>query len=295
MGTTLALPEHETRDAGAFPVCLQMERMLLKAVPSMEGGKRVLYLEASNEVRDLQGDKILISALRESIPYFLQYGRIDLDHASVLGEIRGMKVNPYMYEIGKPVDVRVEPDRIWVKVEIYSSATPGNHATDAADWFWGTLSLKPPMVWYPSVAGDVYSERPITENGLPTQEVRKIRWHGIGLSRTPVNTGVQAATTVPVRAFAKAFSGLADLKETLALLSPIAPPHAALESLEDLLEDSSVQDADPAQVQLALDALNEADPASGMGGFLSLATGKGVPADLAMAVATAVLLSPLQR
>jgi hypothetical protein len=219
MAAILAPDAHALSPDGVG-VRLQFDRMLLKANPSMEGGQRVVYLEASTEVRDLQGDKVLQSALQAAIPYFLQYGRIDLDHASVTGEIRGARVNPYAFEIGKPLSAKADGGSIWVKAGIFSSLDPSNKFTEAADIFWDSLHTSPAVSWYPSIAGDVFSEQTIEENGQPTQEVRGLRWHSIGLSRTPVNQGVGPVTTVPVRAFAKAFSSVADLRQSLSILSP---------------------------------------------------------------------------
>jgi hypothetical protein len=283
MGTSVLTPGLETRGSGGHGVCLQFERSVFKAQAEVEGGQRVVYLEASTEIRDMQGDRILLSALEASIPYFLKYGRLDLDHASVLGQIRGVKVNPYAFEIGRPLDVRLRDGSIWVKAAIYT-AGEGNRFTEAADLFWDSLQSKPPVIWYPSVAGDVYAEETTSEGGLPTQEVRGIRWHSIGLSRTPVNTAVGSVTTMPVRAFAKAFSGLADLKDTLGSLAPSLPSRGLATAA------GKVPGADdPIYIRLAMDALLEATEAGGLDGYLTLATERGVPADVAMALLVVLL------
>ena len=204
-----------------MPLRLAGERMLIKAQPSMEGGQRVLYMEASTELRDLQNELVLVNALKRSIPYFLKFGRIDLDHASVTGRIRGTSVNPYAYEIGKPLDARVDGSSIYVKCGIWSSTDKTNRFTEAADLFWDSLQTSPPVAWYPSVAGDVYAEGPSTDaDGNPVQEIRGLRWHSIGLSRTPVNPHVSPVSTMPMRAFAKAFGLAVDLEQLLADLGP---------------------------------------------------------------------------
>jgi hypothetical protein len=279
MANSVLTPGLETRGSGGVGVCLRFERSIAKAQPEVEGGQRVVYLEASTEMRDMQGDKILLSALEASIPYFLKYGRIDLDHASVLGQIRGAKVNPYAYEIGRPLDVKLRDGSIWVKAAIFAGTSGGqNSFTEAADLFWDSLHTNPPVIWYPSVAGDVYAEETTSEDGLPTQEVRGIRWHSIGLSRTPVNFAVGPVTTMPVRAFAKAFCGLADLKETLGSMAPVLP-RRGLKAPE-----STPATDDPHLIRLAMDALLEAQESGGLDGYLTLATERGVPADVAMAL-----------
>ena len=279
MGTSVLTPSLESRGSGGSSVCLRFERPIFKAQAEVEGGQRIVYMEASTEIRDVQGDKILLSALEASIPYFLKYGRLDLDHASVLGQIRGQKVNPYAFEIGKPLDVKVQDGSVWVKAAIFSGIGGGNSFTEAADIFWDSLHTQPPVVWFPSIAGDVYAEQTVQDAGLPTQEVRGIRWHSIGLSRTPVNQAIGAVTTSPIRAFAKAFSGMADLKDTLASMAPdlrrlgIDNPLPPTPGLED-----------PVLIRLAMESLNRATEAGGIDEYLTLANERGVPADVAMAL-----------
>ena len=266
---------HEATPALPLDFRLQGERMLLKAQPSVEGGQRVLYMEASTEVRDLQDEKVLISALEASIPYFLKFGRIDLDHASVTGQIRGTTVNPYAYEIGKPIDVRVDGKSIYVKAHVWSSKDKSNRWTEAADLFWDSLQTNPPVPWFPSVAGDVFAEGPVSEDGRKVQEIRGLRWHSIGLSRTPVNPEISAVSTMPMRAFAKAFGNAVDLRKLLADLGPkaldpkkagdgmdvesilrdLAKEHPACASWDDYLKAAPARGQDPTQVAAVAAAL----------------------------------------
>jgi hypothetical protein len=270
-------------DFGEAPVCLVFDRPIFEAQAEMEGGQRVVYMEASTEVRDLQGEKVLLSALEASIPYFLKYGRIDLDHASVLGQIRGNRVNPYAFEIGKPLDVRIKDGSVWVKAAIFS-ATGDNRFTEAADIFWDSLQTNPPVTWFPSIAGEVYSEEATVQDGKATQEIRGLRWHSIGLSRTPVNPKVAPVTTVPVRAFAKAFSGMADMKELLGILKPINAPQ---QPFSPVMSGTGV---DVLMVKKAMDALLEADQSeAGIDGYLTLAKERGVPDEIALALLTVLM------
>ena len=52
----------------------------LKAMPAMEGGRRFIFMEASNQARDYQGEIVLAKALAESADYYRQFGNLDLDH-----------------------------------------------------------------------------------------------------------------------------------------------------------------------------------------------------------------------
>lgn len=257
------------------------ERAIFKATTAVEGGQRVVYLHASTEARDLQGEKVLVSALETSIPYFLQYGRIDLDHASVTGEIRGSRVNPYAFEIGRPIDARREGDSIFVKAAIWSAKESGNRFTEAADLFWDSLQTNPPVVWYPSIAGDVFDEAPTSENGQPTQVIRGLRWHSIGLSRTPVNQGVNPVSTLPMRAFAKAFKSPSDIADFLTVLGA---PHGARSAP---VPTGAVKE-DP-NIEAALRVLATAEPAAGLDRYLDRASDLGIAPESALAVLMALL------
>jgi len=278
MAAPLFTPALDARFTSGLQVRMEMDRPMMKAHASVEGGQRIVYFEASTEVRDMQGEKVLLSALEQSIPYFLKYGRIDLDHASVLGQIRGAKVNPYAYEIGKPLDARVENGSVWVKAAIFSSANPDNRFTEAADIFWDSLNTNPPVTWFPSIAGEVYAEAAVVDSGMPTQEIRGIRWHSVGLSRTPVNPAVAPVATMPVRAFAKAFSALGDLTDLLGILKPIKAPQKPFSPVES----GTGVDYDSAVIQKAIAALQQTDPKGGLDGYLTHARENGVPDDVAM-------------
>ena len=277
----------EARLGGGFQVRVQMDRPMFKAHADLEGGQRIVYFEASTEVRDIQGEKVLLSALEQSIPYFLKYGRIDLDHASVLGQIRGAKVNPYAYEIGKPLDARIEKGSVWVKAAIFSSADPNNRFTEAADIFWDSLHTNPPVTWFPSIAGEVYAEESVVDDGKPTQEIRGIRWHSVGLSRTPVNTSVGTVSTMPVRAFMKAFTGVGDLSDLLGILKPIKAPQKPFSPVES----GTGVTLDAALIGKAIAAIQQTEPGAGLDGYLTHARENGVPDDVAMGLFI-VLMSP---
>jgi hypothetical protein len=205
-----------------------------KATPAIEGGHRVLYMEASSEARDVQNERILAAALEDSKDYFLKYGRIDLDHATVWQMIRETKLdpsNPYAREIGRPLDVRVtrkpgDVPRVWVKCAIFKSSDPSNQFARAANWFWDTLQVTPPAIWYPSVAGSLLpGGREDGPDGSRT--IKKLRWHSIGLSRNPVNTDLSPASTVPLDVFAKAMRPGNDLSAALNALSQFSAPAPA--------------------------------------------------------------------
>lgn len=190
----------------AVPIRIEAGRLFMKATPSLEGGRRVVYFEASKETRDFQGERVLTKALAESIPYFLAHGRIDLDHGSVTGSVRGRSVNPYAMIIGRPLEARAAGDGVWVKAQILSLEDPQSDCVAMADYFWDTLRAQPSIPWYPSIHGLVLNEDEVVEEGGgPTREIRRLLWQSVAFTQTPVNPAVSPVSTVPLRTFAKAF------------------------------------------------------------------------------------------
>lgn len=269
-------------------------RMLAKALPSVEGGERAVYFQAGTETRDYQGERILAKALVRSIPYFLRHGRIDLDHGTVpvpdekgvpIHEIRNRRLDdPYLYEIGKPVDASVGPDGlIRCKASIFKGES-GNPWTAMADVFWGSLKCSPPADWYPSVQGLVTNEIGVVDDNLPTQEIRGMLWQSVGLSRNPVSRDVPAVTTVPLRVFAKALGSSKGIRSVLSELRGVRvlPPAPALEAPGELSETHLMQ---------VLEALADASKGMPPADFLQGMERSGVPQDHSLAVLLA-LLSP---
>jgi hypothetical protein len=178
---------------------------LLKATPFQDGGKRIVYVEASNEARDFQQEVILAKALTDSAAYYLRYGNLDIDHITVVGPTRGIP-NFSLFEIGRPIEVSDTPGKVFVK-GLISEGT--GRVAEAANLFWDSLTkLSPPQRWYPSVAGAVIDrDKSIDpETGQSRNIVKSVRWTNIGFSKTPVNLAVPTVSTVPLGAFAKCYS-----------------------------------------------------------------------------------------
>lgn len=179
---------------------------LLKATPSEDGGRRFVFLEASNEDVDHQNEVILQKALQNSSDYYLRHGNLDLSHYTILGPRTGIS-NFMEYEIGKPVAVRVDGKHTFVKAELYrgESAMARN-----ANMVWDSLTKQsPPARWFPSVGGAVLSKSvkidPTTKNRVAV--VDQVRWSNTALDRCPVNKTVPELSLAPVGAFAKALGG----------------------------------------------------------------------------------------
>lgn len=187
-----------------------------KARPAEESGERLLYLEASNEHVDLQGEKVLAKSLQDSADHFIRYGNIDLDHRTLITP-RAAGDNPYLWEIGHPSEVRADADRTFVKATLYQGE---GKVAEAANMVWDSLTkLSPPARWYPSIGGQVLERGretdPLTKAEVPV--IKRVRWTNIGLSRTPVNVAVPAASVIPVEIFTKCCttSGCLDMAKAL--------------------------------------------------------------------------------
>lgn len=200
---TLATTDQSLLDA--VPGYISITQML-KALPSQEGGERFVYLEASNESVDQQGEVVMAKALEESAGYFLRFGNLDIDHYTQIGARAGIP-GYELYEIGRPVDVSVRDGSTFVKGQIYSGGGP---AAEKANAFWSSLTeLNPPARWYPSVGGAVVSKSvqvdPLTRERRAV--IEKVRWTNVGFSKTPVNANLATVQTVPFGALAKSWNG----------------------------------------------------------------------------------------
>lgn len=192
------------------PEFLSIEAMF-KAIPAEESGQRFVYMEASNEARDLQNERVLAKALEDSADYYLKFGNLDLEHYSLIGKPNPKKgwagiPNPELYEIGRPVAVRVDKGRTFVKAQVYTGEGP---TTENANMFWASLtSQNPPARWYPSVGGVPLAKSVQVDksSGERIAVVEKVRWTNIGMSRTPVNPDLPVAQTVPFDALAKSLA-----------------------------------------------------------------------------------------
>lgn len=174
----------------------------LKATPVEEAGERFVYIEASNESRDQQGEIVLAKALEESADYYLKFGNIDIDHYTQIGAKAGIP-DYSMYEIGQPVEVNVRDGSTFVKGQIFQGEGP---AADRANQFWDSLTkITPSQRWYPSVGGAVLAKSEEVQNGKRTTFVEKVRWSNIGFSKTPVNDDVATVATIPFEALSKSF------------------------------------------------------------------------------------------
>jgi len=190
--------------------------MMLKATPHAEGDKRFIYLEASSETRDLQNDIVLAKALENSADHFLKYGNLDLDHKSMpaVAAMHGID-RPDLWEVGAPVDVRIDGKSTFVKAQLFTGQTD---MAEKANMIWDSMiKLDPPRKWYPSVGGKIlHKAAAIDDDGNKVGVVTNVRWTNIALSQHPVNQHVGGIATIPFGVLAKSWgAGGFDLSKAL--------------------------------------------------------------------------------
>lgn len=203
---------------------------LLKATPSVEGGRRFLFMEASNEGVDQTNEVVLAKALADQAGFYKNYGNLDIDHYTVIGAKAG--IPDYLtYEIGKPVDVAQRGGATFVKAELFAGSGP---MAEKANMVWDSIyKLKPAQRWYPSVGGAVLSKSLAIDpaTGDKRTLITKVRWTNIGLSKTPANQHVPETSLVPLGVFAKSLtaSGAVDWTLTKMLSAGYGADSATLE------------------------------------------------------------------
>jgi hypothetical protein len=179
---------------------------MLKATPATEGGERIIYVEASNEGRDIDGEIVLSKALKESADYFIKFGVVDLDHKSMPNVAQRMGLVAEEWAIGQPVDVRFDGDTTFVKAKLYDGDTP--LAEKARNVWDGLTKLNPPARYYASVGGAVLGRdvRFDPKSGERIPVVTKTRWSNLALSQVPVNNHLATASSAPIGVFAKSLN-----------------------------------------------------------------------------------------
>lgn len=190
------IPEHFAFDA------------MLKATPHEEGGGRFIYVEASKESRDQQGEIVLAKALQQSVDVFMKFGVVDLDHKSMPSVARQYGIeHPDEWIIGQPKQVRFDGGTTFVKAQLREG---DSILAERANRVWeGLTKLNPPDRYYASVGGSVLAKSievdPTTQARTPV--ITKTRWDNLALSLSPVHPDLAPASTIPVGTFAKSLNG----------------------------------------------------------------------------------------
>lgn len=174
---------------------------LVKA--SVKGDKRIVEVEASNEVVDSEGDVILQQALLESSASFIKSGHLDLDHISEIGDRLGIP-NPSSYIIGVPVEVTDLGNKRTGVVGEIRRAKDGkvNAKSNKFDEFWDSLQSDPPIRWQASIYGfpkaDMVDDcRSGSCDGDATRFlVKGLDWKSLAFTRNPINTAIKGSARI---------------------------------------------------------------------------------------------------
>lgn len=202
---------------------------MMKASPAEEAGERFVYVEASKESRDQQGEIVLAKALQDSVSIFKKFGVVDMDHKSMPAVAKRYQIeNPDEWVVGLPVDVRFRSGTTFVKAQLRRG---DSLLALRANQVWeGLTKISPPNRYYASVGGSVLGREvridPATKEKVAV--ITKTRWDNLALSLQPVHPDLSPAATTPVSVFAKSLGGFVLAKSDAALTAGYGTDSAAL-------------------------------------------------------------------
>lgn len=149
-----------------------------------EDGKWIVYLQASNEMLDQDGEIIDMSALQKAKDYFLSHGVLSWDH-------KHKATHDPKYIIGEPLEVQFTNTReTLVKGFLYK-------ANDIAQNVWKNLQSGARLG--ASVGGGILQK---SENAI-----KEVIWDETAITHKPINDGTLGnVQMVPFAVFAKALT-----------------------------------------------------------------------------------------
>jgi len=159
------------------------EVLLIKGVE--EDGRWIVYLEASNELKDQDGEVVDQAALKKAADYYLSHGVISWDH-------KHKQTHDPKYIIGEPLDVRFTEDgKTLVKGFLYQ-------ANEIAKSVWKNMKSGAKRLGA-SVGGGILDKA--------SEHIRKVIWDELAMTHKPINDGTLGnVQLIPFSAFAKAVS-----------------------------------------------------------------------------------------
>lgn len=165
------------------PFYSPLNSVLIKGVE--EDGQWIVYLQASNESLDQDGEALEMDALQKAADYYLSHGVLSWDH-------KHKQTNDPGFIIGEPLDVRFTKDRkTLVKGFLYKS-------NDIAKKVWGNIQSGARRLGA-SVGGGILQKA--------ESQIREVIWDETAITHKPVNDGTLGNVTfVPFAEFAKALT-----------------------------------------------------------------------------------------
>lgn len=163
-------------------------------VKAGEEGEGIIFIEASNEKEDQQGDTVLQKALKAQVASYLKKGVISYDHLH-------KKEKDPKFIIGEPVEVKFPDERTLVKARLY----PNN---DIAKDILEKLKDKTTRLGA-SIGGFIVKRSKVWNEKLKKtmNYVTEIIWDEIALTFKPVNDAtVNGVSVQAFKEFAKSFA-----------------------------------------------------------------------------------------
>jgi len=150
-----------------------------------EGGQRIVYLEASNEVEDQDGETVSMGALQSAREFFLAKGVLSWDHQHKILH------NPE-FIIGEPLDTKFTDDkRTLIKGFLYEY-------NEIANGVWNNIRSRARRLGA-SIGGG------ILKKSREDKWIEQVVWDEVALTHKPVNDRTMGnVTMVPFASFAKA-------------------------------------------------------------------------------------------
>jgi len=150
-----------------------------------ENGQWIVYLQASNEMKDQDGETVEIGALKKAADYFLSHGVLSWDHKHKVTHDPG-------FIIGEPLDVKFTANNeTLVKGFLYKS-------NDIAQKVWKNIKSGARRIGA-SIGGGILQKAEST--------IKQVVWDETALTHKPVNDGTLGnVQIVPFEAFAKALT-----------------------------------------------------------------------------------------
>jgi len=148
-----------------------------------EKGQWVVYLEASNEMEDQDGETVEMGALKKAADYYLTHGVLSWDHKHKITNDPG-------FIIGEPLDVQfTKTGRTLVKGFLYQK-------NEIAKKVWNNIQSGARRLGA-SIGGGILQKA--------SKRIQQVVWDEIAITHKPVNDGTLGnVQVVPFEAFAKA-------------------------------------------------------------------------------------------
>ncbi len=167
----------------SFPFYAPYDDVLIKGVE--EDGKWMVYLEASNEIADQEGETVDMEAMNKAKDYYLTHGVLSWDHK------HKQKDDPE-YIVGEPLDVRFdEGNKTLVKGWLYQH-------NDTAKKLWNNIRSGAKRLGA-SIGGGILQKA--------GSNIKRVIWDEVAITHKPINDATLGSVSMmPFGAFAKALS-----------------------------------------------------------------------------------------